>query len=125
MCVHVCPFPSPTDEEDGEGDEEQEDMGNQVESVHEAAIVQHARVHAVGVDTRVVAAKRQGHATAARLLHASLESICENKTIGSHNTNKTQDAKISQYKLYCVLYDLMFPIVPKQLAICVTSRALV
>lgn len=73
-CIHVCQFPSPTDEEDGEGDEEQKDMGDQVESVHEAAIVQHALLHAVGIDTLVVAAKRQGHATT-QLLHASLESI--------------------------------------------------
>lgn len=49
--------PSPTDEEDGEGDEEQENMGNQVESVHEAAIVQHALRHTVGVDSVVAAAK--------------------------------------------------------------------
>lgn len=55
---------SPTDEEDGEGDEEQEDVGHQVESVHEAAIVQRAVFHAVGI---VVAAKRQGHATGRRL----------------------------------------------------------
>lgn len=38
-----------TNEEDGEGDEEQEDMRNQVESIHEAGIVQHAICHTVGV----------------------------------------------------------------------------
>lgn len=68
------PLPSPTDEEDGEGDEEQENVGNQVESVHEAAIVQHALRHTVGVDSVVAAAKGQGHA-ATVLVHAHLESI--------------------------------------------------
>lgn len=79
-------FLSPTDEEDGEGDEEQEDMGNQVERVHEAAIVQHALLHAVGIGTVVDATKRQGHANTAQLLHTSLESICENKNISSLKT---------------------------------------
>lgn len=67
----------PTDEEDGEGDEEQEDMGHQVKSVHEAAIVEHSVCHAVGIDTVIIATKRQGHATG-RLLQTSLESICGN-----------------------------------------------
>lgn len=64
MCCSVIlsPKQSPTDEEDGEGDEEQEDVGHQIESVHEAAIVQDALVHAVGIDTCFVATKRQGHA---------------------------------------------------------------
>lgn len=53
-------------------------MGHQVESVHEAAIVQHALCHAVSIDTDVVAAKRQGHATT-QLLHTSLEPISEKK----------------------------------------------
>lgn len=88
--LHVCRFLSRTDEEDGEGDEEQEDMGDQVESVHEAAIVQHAAVHAVGISTVVVAAKRQGHATA-RPLHASLKSICKKtQTSSSRDGNQTQ-----------------------------------
>lgn len=52
-----------TDEEDGEGDEEQEDMRNQVESVHEAAIVEHALCHVVGTGFVFTAAERQGHAT--------------------------------------------------------------
>ena len=53
----------PTNEKDGEGDEEQEDMGNQVEGVHEASIVQHTILHTVGIEILVVATKRQGHAT--------------------------------------------------------------
>lgn len=109
----MCQIPPPTDEEDGEGDEEQEDMGNQVESVHEAAIVQHAHLHAVGIDTLVVAAKRQGHATT-RLLHTSLESICDNKTTREEKleiTNQNpisrlfQDAKICESEL---LYNVLF-----------------
>lgn len=52
----------PTDEEDGEGDEEQEHMRNEVEGVHEAAVVQHALLHAVGTDVLVVATKGKGHA---------------------------------------------------------------
>lgn len=51
-----------TDEEDGEGDEEQEDMGNQVESVHEAAIVEYVARHAVANGTIFTAAERQSHA---------------------------------------------------------------
>lgn len=53
----------PTDEEDGEGDEEQEDVGHQVEGVHEAAVVEHAQRHAVGA-VALLAAERQGHAAA-------------------------------------------------------------
>jgi len=59
--MYMCQSPSPTDEEDGEGDEEQEDVGHQVEGVHEAAIVEHAALHAVGVERLVVSAEREGH----------------------------------------------------------------
>ena len=72
----MCQSQSPTDEEDREGDEEQEDVGNEVESVHEAAIVQDAIRHVVGIEMVVIAAKRQGHATT-HLLHTSLESVCK------------------------------------------------
>lgn len=73
-CKYVRQFSSRTNEEDGEGDEEQKDMRNQVESVHEAAIVQHAVLHAVGIGAVLVAAKRRGHATT-QLPHVRLGSI--------------------------------------------------
>lgn len=57
---------SHTNEEDREGDEEQEDMGNQDKSVHEAAIVQHAICHTVSIGAVLAAAKGQGHATVQR-----------------------------------------------------------
>lgn len=88
----MCQIPSPTYEEDREGDKEQEDMGNQVESVHEAAIVQHAIRHTVGIATIVAAAKRQGHATT-QLLHARLDSIWENK-----NTQRKTRDQLTQHK---------------------------
>lgn len=50
-----------TDEEDGEGDEEQEDVRHHVERVHEAAVVEHAVVHVVGGGVALVAAESQGH----------------------------------------------------------------
>jgi hypothetical protein len=50
-----------TDEEDGEGDEEQEDMRHHVERVHEAAVVEHALVHPVGGRVVLAAAEGQGH----------------------------------------------------------------
>lgn len=50
-----------TDEEDGEGDEEQEDVRHHVEGVHEAAVVEHAVVHVVGGGVALVAAESQGH----------------------------------------------------------------
>lgn len=106
---YACQFPSPTDEEDGEGDEEQEDVGNEVESVHEAAIVQHAVRHVVGIEMVVIAAKRQGHATT-RLLHTSLESVCENK-----NTHVS---------LNCIVCYLVSFFVHDPEAVCVTSIAL-
>lgn len=65
-----------TNEEDGEGNEEQEDMRNQVESIHEARIVQHAIFHTVG--SAVVATKWQGP-SAIQLLHMSPESVWKNK----------------------------------------------
>jgi hypothetical protein len=53
-----------TNEEDREGDEEQEDVRDQVEGVHEAAIVQHPRIHTVGILGHIVATERQAsHAT--------------------------------------------------------------
>lgn len=70
-------FLSPTDEENGESDEKQEDMGHQVEGVHEAAIVEDTLRHAVGVVTFFTAAERQGHAAALLLLHTRLDSISE------------------------------------------------
>lgn len=89
--------PQPTNEEDGEGDEEQEDVGDQVEGVHEAAIVEHALLHAVGVDASVVdasvvAAKRQGHAPD-RPLHPSLGSTWG----GEHQHNDT----MSEHSMAC------------------------
>lgn len=95
--------PQPTNEEDGEGDEEQEDVGDQVEGVHEAAIVEHALLHAVGVDASVVdasvvAAKRQGHAPD-RPLHPSLGSTWG----GEHQHNDT----MSEHNLRGVLRNLM------------------
>lgn len=78
---------SRTNEEDGEGDEEQKDMRNQVKSVHKAAVVQHAVLHAVG--TVLVAAERQGHVIA-RLLHALLGSIWEDKTHGETRRGSAQ-----------------------------------
>ena len=53
-----------TNEEDREGDEQQEDVRDQVEGVHEAAIVQHPRIHTVGILGHIVATERQAsHAT--------------------------------------------------------------
>lgn len=101
--MHVCFFPSLTDEEDGEGDEEQEDMGNQIESVHKTAIVQHTLLHAVGLDT-VIAAKRQGHATT-QVLHASLESIC--KKVQRNRQNQT-DGCLKMLKWVNINCKLMF-----------------
>lgn len=42
-------------------------MGNQVESVHEAAIVEYVARHTVANGTIFTAAERQGHATAEQL----------------------------------------------------------
>ncbi len=51
-----------TNEQDGEGDEEKKYMRDEVEGVHEAAIVQDSIVHTVGI-TSVVPTERQGHVT--------------------------------------------------------------
>ena len=53
-----------TDEEDGKGDEEEEDVGDQIEGVHEAAVVQDAQPHAVGV---ALVASAEGHGARAML----------------------------------------------------------
>lgn len=50
-----------TDEEDGEGDEEQEDVRDHIERVHEAAIVEDSLVHPVGGRVVLSAAEGQGH----------------------------------------------------------------
>ena len=56
LCVCVCKLiyspPTPmagtlTDEEDGEGDEEDEDMGHHIECVQETAVVEDPSVHVV------------------------------------------------------------------------------
>lgn len=53
-------------------------MGHQVEGVHEAAIVEDAIRHAVGVVIYFTAAERQGHAAALLLLlHTRHDSISE------------------------------------------------
>lgn len=75
----------PTDEEDGEGDEEQEDVGHQVKGVHEAAVVEHAQRHAVGVVALLAAAERQGHAalcTAAAHTYATQRNTSQQHTAG-------------------------------------------
>lgn len=50
-----------TDEEDGEGDEEQENVRHHVERVHEAAVVEDALVHPVGGRVVLGTAEGQGH----------------------------------------------------------------
>lgn len=50
-----------TDEEDGEGDEEQEDVRHHVERVQEAAVVENAAVHVVRQRVVLVSTERQGH----------------------------------------------------------------
>lgn len=50
-----------TDEEDGEGDEEQEDVRHHVERVQEAAVVENAAVHVVRQRVVLVPTERQGH----------------------------------------------------------------
>lgn len=50
-----------TDEENGEGDEEQEDVRHHVERVHEATVVEDALVHPVGGRVVLAAAEGQGH----------------------------------------------------------------
>ena len=62
-CLHGHSAQSRTDEEDGEGDEEQEDMGHKVQGVDEAAIVEHTSIHAVRVIHLVNPTEWQGHAT--------------------------------------------------------------
>lgn len=102
--AYVCCFPSLTDEEDGEGDKEQEDMGNQIESVHKTAIVQHTLLHAVGTGT-VIAAKWQGHATV-QVLHTSLELICEN--VQRRNRQIQTHSCLKMLKLVNINCKLMF-----------------
>lgn len=50
-----------TDEEDGEGNEEQEDVRHHVERVQEAAVVENAAVHVVRQRVVLVPTERQGH----------------------------------------------------------------
>lgn len=69
MDLNLRALTAPTNKEDGERDEEQEDMWNQVESINEAAIVEHAIVHTVGIYRLFVATKSQGHST--RFPHAT------------------------------------------------------
>lgn len=56
-----------TDEEDGEGDEEEKDMWHHIEGVQEAAIVQDPRVHVVGHRVVLVPTESQGHGGAGTL----------------------------------------------------------
>lgn len=67
-----------TNKQDGEGDEEQEDMRNQVESIHKAAIIQHAIIYTVGVCNVLVSAKCQGHSTEQLGPHFCKEQQYEN-----------------------------------------------
>lgn len=62
----TLPTSALTDEEDGEGDEEQEDVGHHVERVHEAAVVEDALIHPVGGRVVLAAAEGQGHGGAGR-----------------------------------------------------------
>lgn len=54
-------------------------MGNQVESVHEAAIVEYAAWHAVAIGTIFTAAERQGHGTTEQLHTHTHTSQAEGK----------------------------------------------
>lgn len=50
-----------TNEEDGEGDEEQENMGHHSEGIEKASIVEHTTVHIVGNGVILTATEGQGH----------------------------------------------------------------
>lgn len=65
----ACDFTSQTltDEEDGEGDEEEKDVWHHIEGVQEAAVVQNPRVHVVGHRVILVPTERQGHGGAGTL----------------------------------------------------------
>ena len=74
MCklIHTPPNPiagTLTDEEDGEGDEEDEDVRHHIERVQEAAVVQDTSVHVVRKRVVLDPAERQGH-VGARTLRA-------------------------------------------------------
>lgn len=53
-----------TNKEDGEGDEEQEDMGHHSEGIKKASIVEHATIHIVGDGVVLTATEGQGHGAA-------------------------------------------------------------
>jgi len=59
--VYLGALTAPSDEEDGESDEEQEDVRHHVERVHEATVVEDALVHPVGGRVVLAAAEGQGH----------------------------------------------------------------
>lgn len=50
-----------TDEEDGKGDEEEEDMWHHIERIQETAVVQNPPIHVVRHWVILVPAERQGH----------------------------------------------------------------
>ncbi|TNN59790.1 hypothetical protein EYF80_029975 [Liparis tanakae] len=57
-----------TDEEDGEGDEEEEDMWHHIERVKETAVIQNPAVHVVGHRVILVPTESQGHGGTGTLL---------------------------------------------------------
>lgn len=65
-----------TDKEDGEGDEEQEDVGHHGERVQEAAVVEHAPVHVVGARAIVIATECEGHGGTQTLWRSGSEEQC-------------------------------------------------
>lgn len=68
-----------TNEQDGKGDEEQEHMGDQVKSIHEAAVFQHVTLDFIGREILVAATKCPLHATSLQI-HTNPESLCEHDT---------------------------------------------
>lgn len=56
-----------TDEEDGKGDKEEEDVWHHIERIQETAVVQNPSVYIVGHRVILVATERQGHGGAGTL----------------------------------------------------------
>lgn len=50
-----------TNEEDGKGDEEQEDMGHHSKGIKKTSIIKHSAVHIVGDGVVLVTTEGQGH----------------------------------------------------------------
>lgn len=109
LCLVVCVWRSCgphhpatlTDEEDGEGDEQEKDMWHHIERVQETAVVQNPPVHIVRHWVILIPAERQGHGGTGALLETGRRKMRRRRSGRRPGDRGERDLKRGSQSMLC------------------------